>query len=481
MGLQSKSYWLFLICFSVMIPFNSIEASFDISHQNSHKSSQSDTNLYIGQAQMDFHILSTGDYRCYFHLELVGNNQTAAGLGKGKFSIPTMQITNFSFTISSIVIAESIENNCSIFRFNISDSIPEGVTSNLDGSFSGTLNENASGLYTYNFGINWGAIVGFQNVKIWFNGQQFTKVSVGPTESLLRSTGNSMIILEWNEVLTQDFTCVLVLQPQESSLSSILVDLIQWNATVGQNIEVSIKNVGFYEIEGYVLLSNSSWIYTNTSKFTLEPLEVITVLLSISNMIIPGTNGSIEIQYITWMNREAKIFYFAPSIIVPVNVVEGSIFHEQNNNQLFNQFLLLGLISIIFISSIIIFYQREEIKLMFNKKINSLKKDSYNLNTSHEKTNSIMNKVTDTERKSKAADWNVLHSRWNTILPEQEMKLLEILFMNGRMNQQALADELGVSKGTISRVISRLESKKLLFRERFGISKLISLNKDRFQ
>ncbi len=46
------------------------------------------------------------------------------------------------------------------------------------------------------------------------------------------------------------------------------------------------------------------------------------------------------------------------------------------------------------------------------------------------------------------------------------------------MNQQAIANEMSVSKMTMSRIISRLETKRLLFRERLGFSNIIKLNKN---
>ncbi len=74
--------------------------------------------------------------------------------------------------------------------------------------------------------------------------------------------------------------------------------------------------------------------------------------------------------------------------------------------------------------------------------------------------------------------WKSIQSRWQTILPENELKVIEILYRQGSMNQQAIADNMGVSKMTMSRIISRLEAKRLLFRERLGFSNIIKLNKN---
>jgi uncharacterized membrane protein len=41
-----------------------------------------------------------------------------------------------------------------------------------------------------------------------------------------------------------------------------------------------------------------------------------------------------------------------------------------------------------------------------------------------------------------------------------------------------IADQLGVSAMAMSRIISRLETKRLLVRERLGMSNMIKLNKN---
>ena len=130
---------------------------------------------------------------------------------------------------------------------------------------------------------------------------------------------------------------------------------------------------------------------------------------------------------------------------------------------------------------VLLISRRDDIKQILEKRIESFSGNPTNSDDSFEKSKTLPNNATQIGSESLNIRWKSIRSKWSPILPDREMKLLEILFINGSMNQQALADELGVSKGTISRIISRLESKNLLFRERFGISKLISLNKDRFQ
>jgi uncharacterized membrane protein len=430
---------------------------------------------------LNFYIRSTGEYLCTFSLEIVGTEQTANGLGGGEFTVPSLQITNFSLTYysSSLAFLRSEVNDSSVFRFNLNQSIPEAMQTTLEGGFSGTVLENVSKVYTYHLGIDWGTTVRLQKTKIWLDEQKFTIVSVGPKEPLYNSAG-SMMILAWNDILAQGFNCILEIQPRESLNTFLIVDLTAWNATVGQTLEVLISNIGFFEIEGWIL-PNSNWITVNVSKFILAPSKEISVLFSISDTISPGVNGSIEIISIKWVDKSSNIYYLLDNIFIPIYILDEDT--PIRNQDPINLLLLLGLIFIVVISSYTVFHQREGIKQIIQKKMNSSNDipNSNSPNLSLDNSKSVSAIIKDKYAETSDATWKSVHSKWNSILPEREMQLLEILFSQGSMNQQTLADELGVSKGTISRIISRLERKNLLIRERFGVSKLIKINKDRFQ
>lgn len=464
MGSKFEYYWLIIIFILFIVPIQSLNAHSErIQHPRSNVS-QSNTTFEIAKAQLDFRILSTGDYRCDFSLELVGNNITAAGLGEGEFTIPSLEIFNFTlryFTFSQDII-ETKDNGSSIFNFNLSQIIPEGVRTTLAGDFSGTIWNNMSGVYSYKLGIDWGITVGDQVTRIIFDGHLFNLISTDPTAPST-STFGSFLILTWNEVISNGFSCDLLIKPSESSSNDLLVlwnatdELEFWNASVGQVITVVMKNIGLFELEGFI--DPSSWIHTNVSRFTLIPSQEIVVQFSISNSISLGMNGSIEIII---FNR--NYYYFPDAIIIPVYVAEG------NQNQIFSEFLIFGIFFVLVISSVMAFQKREKIQPILNEKFNSFRV----------KTNPTGKLITNSSDQTQLSQWKSIHSKWNHILSELEMKTLKILFFHGDMNQQTISDEIGVSKGTISRVISRLEMKKLLYRERSGISNLIKINHERF-
>ncbi|MHA2173867.1 MAG: MarR family transcriptional regulator [Candidatus Hodarchaeales archaeon] len=56
---------------------------------------------------------------------------------------------------------------------------------------------------------------------------------------------------------------------------------------------------------------------------------------------------------------------------------------------------------------------------------------------------------------------------------------MEYLFFEGTVNQQNIADSLGFSRMAVSRLITKLEKKELLFREPSGFNKMINLNYER--
>jgi uncharacterized membrane protein len=462
-----------------VIPIYSINTHPVISRQPQCRVFQSQTNLEIGKVQLNFYIRSTGEYLCDFSLKVVGNEQTANGLGGGEFTVSSLQINDFSLTYysSPVTFSRSEENDSSVYKFNLNQSIPVGMQTTLKGGFSGTVWENVSGIYTYHLGIEWGTMVGLQNTKIWLDGQKFTIVSIDPIVQLTSREG-SMIVLAWNDVLPQGFNCILKIEPQEPPPTDLIVDLTAWNATIGQTLEVLISNIGFYEIQGWILPS-TSWITVNVSKFILAPSQEISVLFSISDTISPGVNGSIEIISIKWIDKILPFYFDLDTIFIPIYVLDVDT--PPRNQDPFDFLLPLGLIFIVIISSYTVFHQREGIKQIIQKKIPS--SNDFPLSTSPnfslDNSQSVRADINDKAAEIPYTTWKSVHSKWNSILPEREMQLLEILISQGSMNQQALADELGVSKGTISRIISRLERKKLIIRERFGVSKLIKINRDR--
>ena len=86
--------------------------------------------------------------------------------------------------------------------------------------------------------------------------------------------------------------------------------------------------------------------------------------------------------------------------------------------------------------------------------------------------------IIDIISEEKEFTWQSIQAKWETILPENELKVIEILCKQGVLNQKTLGEELGLSAMSISRIISRLETKRLVIRKRLGMSNMIKLKKD---
>jgi hypothetical protein len=429
-------------------------------------------------AQLNFHIRPRGDYYCTYSLEVWGTQDTAFGLGEGCISIPTLSISNFSLTHYSTAIPFSKfeENGSSFYQFFLNYSLHEGTQTTLEGRFEGTSWSNESSRAIYHLGIDWGTIVPLQNARVRVDREKFKINSISP-EGSTNTTLGSQIFFEWNDYSVQGFSCTLGLESQTLPFENLLVDVSFWNGTPGQNNEFFITNIGFFEIEGFILPTPSSWLSVNVSKFLLAPSQKIPVLFSISDTVTSGVNGSIEIILIKWLDREDNFFERLETIIIPVYVYDNSA----SSPFLSDFFFPLSLLFVLFSSSYVVFQQKKEITRFVQTKVSFLKDIPWisNSSTFLEDSSSLQAEEIPASDVAESISWDSVESRWKTILPDRELQLLEILLKKGRINQQTLANEMGVSKGTMSRIVSRLEMKNLLVRERFGVSKMIRINKDR--
>jgi hypothetical protein len=401
---------------------------------------EAQTNLEIGVATTLYTVLSTCEYRCFFSLLVTGNQYTENGLGGGWFIIPTLQIENCSMTLgqSQLDLLKAVQENKSVYSFTLNQNIPIGQKVTIDGIFYGRWTKNESGIYTYHLGVNWGTNVGYQETRIRLSGE---KIILHSTSLVFESIGSGMLEASWYESSTQGFSTTLQLQFKKSPNDYLLITQTTWNATVGESIEVGIRNIGLFDIEGWII-PNTSWIKTNVSYFYLIPFQEITVRFSITNDAIRGNNGTIDIVSPVLWERVSIAVY------VEKNLPSGGL------ENLYGPLLGLGLIVVVLTTSIIGYQQREKIR-----------------------TTLINRRKTATEDTKES--WETIQSKWEGILPEQELEVLEILYEHGSMNQQTIANKIGVSKVTMSRLVTRLEMKKLINRNRFGVSKIIKLEKDR--
>lgn len=449
-----ENYLVILLLFLVWIPFSTIDMKAGVSDNTEGFFSSTNTELIISSVELLYYIQPTGEYICQFTLEAIGNNLTEGGGVQCKFIISDLTIENFTILIlNALVKPEKTENNTSSFiSFAINDFIPDGFPFTIEGSFKGKYSLNASSIYTYTLGIDWGTTVGSQHTLITFE-DDYTIVSFSPPQPIIEST-LGVFELSWTETFVQGFNTTLKLHPRQLPNTFLIVNFLPscWNATIGQTIHVPVHNIGVFEIE--VLIVTPNWISTNVSHFKLIPDQKIIASFTVNSLASFGMNGTIEI--IVWELWEP--------ISIPVTVLD-----VEHYNGLFPFLLVFSLFTGLLVIGMS-YYQRDSIKEYINqwkKGKNALMKRAV-ISSTVQKNFSEKVELT----------WESLQSRWEPILPEQELQVLKILFDQGVINQKMIADQLGVSAMAMSRIISRLETKRLLVRERLGMSNMIKLNKN---
>ncbi|MFX1285923.1 MAG: helix-turn-helix transcriptional regulator [Promethearchaeota archaeon] len=441
MGL-SKLNQSILIAFLVFPPF--------FLHSSAN-SSQTQTDLEIQSASIYFNICSGGMYTCNFYLRGIGNEQTSQSNAICEFRIPDNQITNFSIQLYDSPVNSSVLTNDSftISTFILDQEIPIGTSFLLLGNFKGKFQENNSGIFTFQLGINWGTNVEKQHTMIYIEKSEKVLPPIIPHPDEMTITTENTMALSWSHANINEFNAHLTVFSRTSEKHYLAVDLSSWEASLGQSIEIQIQNNG--PLVAHVYIHTPRWINSNITYVSLAPTQNLTVLFSLNSEAAIGMNGTIEI-----ISAELWEVVRIP-VFVLYEEVPGS-----NYNDFFVPIFIMSLIGSTFLATVLLYKRREIVQKIIRKHI-------------------VQHFMTSNEFIKEGIDeilWESVQSRWEAILPEQELEILEILFAQGSMNQQAIANQMGVSKVTISRLISRLEAKRLLYRERFGMSNLIKLNKD---
>ncbi len=454
-----KITFIVFLCFIPIIPSKAGKASprkFEIDNFST------PTDFNITHASSIFEIRPQGDYRCSFSLRVVGNEQTSLGNLNGSFRLKCKNITDFNIRLGTVLVQSTVstDDNFSVYSFTIDQGLQPGKDYELLGYFNGKYYENELGIYRYQLGIDWGTIVGYQETVIHLDDRFHTLVlPIEPEYYQINYHDPYISEIKWVHSVVTGFTANLNILMKSSPNIYLNADFDSWNATVGQTTDLILDNNGSIPIHGWVLTPN--WITSNVTEFEISPYQNLTIRLSISSVATVGMNDTIQII------SDA----FSDIITIDVHVVSSG----SNPNDPFIYFSFISLFIILGAIGLM-YHQRNNIYTIIEKtkkspitetKMNSFLSSDTSLATSNETLTDNTESV-----------WRSVQSRWQRILPENELKVIEILYRLGSMNQQAIADNMGVSKMTMSRIISRLEAKRLLFKERLGFSNIIKLNKN---
>ncbi|MHA2296501.1 MAG: helix-turn-helix transcriptional regulator [Candidatus Hodarchaeales archaeon] len=432
---------------------NQLKISEDTEHyclKNTKHNSLDNTELNISTVQLFYRIEPTGEYLCHFKLEAFGNSLTVVGPAQCVITISDPYIEQFNLRIFDNIaeVDATVDANHTLVTFSTTNHlIPVGYPFNIEGSYWGTYRTRESSTYNYTLGIDWGTTVGSQQTIIQFGQYQYTPIIVQPDPHFIEDKHSGISEFHWNEMFVQGFNAILKMNRRNSPKTFFIVDFPNWNSTIGQTVHVPLHNNGTFELNIYVITPN--WITTNASNFILLPSQKIVLAFTITSIATLGINDTIQI--VVWELREP--------IMIPVTVVGIA-----PQTVVFPFLLVVSIFTGVAVVSLS-YYKRNAI----TKLMNSWKKGEQIANgpPSQKEIPELSSNPT----------WESIQSRWASILPEQEMQVLKILLDQGVVNQKIVAEELGVSAMTMSRIISRLEMKQLLFRERLGMSNMIKLNK----
>jgi hypothetical protein len=462
MGIYFKK--ILLLSFLIMMNFHFLKVVSNITWTSFDEEEFYVTNLTIDEARLDFTILADGLYICSFQLRVSGNEYSSHGETRGNFSFPDSSINmtylNFPETQINYSMKHTKDKSYCSFQSDLKLSI--GVTTKLFGSFVGKYHSSTSDLYTYHLGINWGRIVGYQVTNILLDASTIDLVDYTVPESQEPpsnySVGN-MVGYKWENVVCIGFNGTFWVYPRKFNPNLLKISKVDWNVSINQKIEIEIQNIGSFNLN--IEISTPNWIDCNETEFLLVINETRGLLFIINSQATSGLVDTILIKVI----GSHEIY---PIDVIEINVVIGS------NIQLLGIMFLLFLISMIcVVIPLILYHQRPQVYQFIAQITKQVQHKDISKNESI-KQNLSSNGI----RLDRELSWESIKNRWESILPSNELKVLETLCNFGSMNQQRLANHLGVSKVTMSRIISRLEAKRLINRERLGMSNIINLNEE---
>ncbi len=428
--------------------------------------STSNSELNINQVVLSYIINPFGEYYCNFHLKVLGNNFTSKGELFGQFKIFGFPIENFTLRVVDTVmdLNQSEIDTYTMISFSSNNfTIPEGTLYNISGSYRGKFITKTSNVYSFEIGVDWGCMVGSQHVVIRFK-DDFTLITQGlrPFPSITTNLG--IFELLWVETNVQSFQTQLYLR----KTSNHYLDFFEsWNATRGETRDVTVVNEELFPIEGNIFFP--TWITANISYFRLEPSKKVCIHFEINLEAKPEIVGNIEII----INLESTIGVqrSIKKILIPVTII------ETESPELLGPYLGI-LVLITFIGLLgVIFYKKDSLTSLTTKYKHSINKFQNSNNFLSDKDESIISDNSE----ERVFRWESIQSKWETILSENELKAIEILYNEGIMNQKSLAEKLGLTSMSVSRIISRLETKRLVNRRKLGISKMIKLKRDHLE
>ncbi|UCG03324.1 MAG: MarR family transcriptional regulator [Candidatus Heimdallarchaeota archaeon] len=309
--------------------------------------------------------------------------------------------------------------------------------------------------------MDWGTRASLLQTYVYLE-RGLVLLEVDPTPQRISVVAGGKLQLSWNDVNKQKFLATVDFS-SESTTKLMTANINTWTITSSKPLVVTIQSFINYDLHCFVV--TPSWISANMTQFTIDPTGTRAVSFTLSDTLPPrGTTGTIQINA-----RE-----ILTKIEIPVEIPTSS------GSDPFLTSLIAAIIgSAIFLASVLLYQNREVIV----EKVSELRA-SLNRPTSQQTpiSDPLQETVLDSqqiiafkEATLAKPPWSEVKEKWQNFLNENEINVLKLLY-GGSKNQQTIADELSLSKSTMSRMLARLEQKRLILRKKEGMSNIVTIN-----
>ncbi|UCE13480.1 MAG: MarR family transcriptional regulator [Candidatus Heimdallarchaeota archaeon] len=360
-----------------------------------------------------------------------------------------------------------VRGNATVVTYHFSHKLSIGESYSVTCRYYQNSTRTAKYQFEYTLDIDWPGSAGIERVVVLFEpGLDLLDSSNQPH---FYSSKEGWLQLNWYETITTDFSSVFSFS--RSPLSTLLIDPEEWdtgNVTVTDlpSILIHFTNDGEDTVE--IQLVTEKWFDVNMTSFKILAGHHKAVRCWISTTRAGEYSGTLKIH-----TNISGNYIFTISI---TTVVEG-----QSGFDWFPLFLLALLIATVGVSVYII-----------NKKRIVNFRGFLDRVASHPELDSgkEVDKISDMDlRKTETPpviieDPSVLPpgpevvsrvDAMEDLLNEKEFQVLQVLLESNGISQQRIAELTGISKATVSRVVGRLLSKRLVEKRQLGMSNLIYL------
>jgi hypothetical protein len=360
-------------------------------------------------------------------------------------------------------------NQSDIF-YTMNELIPKGQYFILELQWEQTISIESSS--THNISVYWNKRIGISVMKVIL-GPGYSYVSATNPPDQVKPETNELV-LRWTEILKESFTCSLLTLYEEPyfeegvSITPLKIEIVE-NENNIVYFTINIENVGNSTLQ-VKIISGDDIRSLNSSISLIKPLEKLDYVFE----------GNLTKQNFLESNITFQIVYFNGSQLIFHIPVDISI---QNNLNPLLIVLFVLIASLTLAGSFFAYKKRDKIQQYYSKKkrqgikvIGSNRVDVIREQESKTSTLNDQNLLESQLNDQQEIDVPKLLNKYKIKLKNKELEVFEVLLRNPFGHSQAELCELtGISKATMSRIVSQLELLQLVDREKSGMSKIVKV------